>query len=79
MKRLVAAITLVAVVVLVAGAALVVTRDSSGADAGPTPVAPSGGPPATLPPDPGLATFYSQHLDWSACTGSATRATSAPR
>ena len=71
MKRLVAAITLVVVVVLVAGAALVVTRDSSGDDAGPTPVAPSGGPPARPADVPDLARFYSQRLDWSACTGSA--------
>ncbi len=71
MKRLVAAITLVVVVVLVVGAALVVTRDSSGDDAGPTPVAPSGGPPADRPTSPDLTGFYSQRLDWSACTGSA--------
>jgi pimeloyl-ACP methyl ester carboxylesterase len=69
-KRLVAAVTLVVVVVLVAGAALVVTRDSSGDKAGPTPVAPSGGPPAGQPPTADLAQFYSQRLDWSACAGS---------
>jgi pimeloyl-ACP methyl ester carboxylesterase len=66
----VAAITLVVVVVLVVGTALVVTRDSSGGDAGPTPVAPTGGPPAAQPPKADLARFYSQHLDWSACSGS---------
>jgi pimeloyl-ACP methyl ester carboxylesterase len=70
-KRLVAAITLVVVVVLVVGAALVVTRDSSGGEAGPAPVAPSGGPPASRPPSPDLASFYAQHLDWAACAGSA--------
>jgi pimeloyl-ACP methyl ester carboxylesterase len=69
-KRLVAAITLVVVVVLVAGAALVVTRDSSGDAAGPTPVAPTGGPPATQAPAGDLGSFYSQHLDWAACSGS---------
>jgi pimeloyl-ACP methyl ester carboxylesterase len=68
-KRLVAAVTLVVVVVLVAGLALVVTHDSSG-DAGPTPVAPTGGPPATRPASAELARFYSQHLDWSTCSGS---------
>jgi pimeloyl-ACP methyl ester carboxylesterase len=68
-KRLVAAVTLVAVVVLVAGVALVVTHDSSGDVAGPTPVAPSGGQTATQPPSAGLARFYTQHLDWSACPG----------
>ena len=66
MKRLVAAVTLVAVVALVAGAALVVTRGSSG-DARPAPVPPSGGPPATQPPSAALARFYSQHLEWSSC------------
>ena len=70
MKRLVAAVTLVVVVVLVAGVALVVTRGSSGGDAGPTPVALSGGPPATQAPSAALARFYSQHLDWSSCSGS---------
>ena len=41
MKRLVAAVTLLAVLALVAGAALVVTRGSSGDGAVPSPVAPS--------------------------------------
>jgi pimeloyl-ACP methyl ester carboxylesterase len=66
----VAAVTLVVVVVLVAGAALVVIRSSSGGDAGPAPVAPTGGGPATEPPSPDLARFYSQRLDWSVCHGS---------
>jgi pimeloyl-ACP methyl ester carboxylesterase len=66
-KRLVAAVTLLAVLALVAGAALVVTRGSSGDGAVPSPVAPSSGPPVTLPPSPALARFYSQHLDWSSC------------
>ncbi len=70
MKRLVAAVTLVVVVVLVVGAALVVTQGSSSDDAGPTPVVPSGGPPATQPPSRALARFYSQHLAWSACPDS---------
>lgn len=70
MRRLVAAVTLVVVVVLVAGAALVVTRGSSGGEGGPTPVAPTGGPPATEPAAADLARFYSQRLDWSACSGS---------
>jgi pimeloyl-ACP methyl ester carboxylesterase len=68
-KRLVAAVTLAVVLLLVVGAALVVTRGSSGDDAGPTPVAPTGGAPATQPPSADLAPFYSQHLDWSACAG----------
>jgi pimeloyl-ACP methyl ester carboxylesterase len=68
-KRLVAAITLVVVVVLVVGVALVVTRGSSGDTAGPRPVAPTGGAPATQPPSADLARFYSQHLDWAACRG----------
>jgi pimeloyl-ACP methyl ester carboxylesterase len=55
---------------VVAGAALVVTRDPSGDGAGPTPVAPSGGPPAHEPPAGDLSRFYSQHLAWSACSGS---------
>lgn len=70
MRRLVAAVTLLAVFVLVAGVALVVTGAGSSdkpATGGPTPVVPSGGPPPARPPSPGLATFYSQHLDWSGC------------
>jgi pimeloyl-ACP methyl ester carboxylesterase len=67
-KRLIAAVTLVLVAVLAVGGALVVTRGSTDADAGPTPVAPSGGPPATQPPSAGLTRFYSQHLDWSDCS-----------
>ena len=55
MKRLIAAVTLVLVAVLAVGGALVVTRGSTDADSGPTPVAPSGGPPATQPPSPDLA------------------------
>jgi pimeloyl-ACP methyl ester carboxylesterase len=70
-KRFVAAVTLAVVVVLVVGAALVVTRSSSEDNAGPTPVAPSGGPPATQPPSRALARFYSQQLDWSPCPDSA--------
>jgi pimeloyl-ACP methyl ester carboxylesterase len=71
-RRLVAAVTLVVVVVLVAGFALVVTRDSSGdAGGGPTPVAPTGGPPVTRPASAALARFYSQHLDWTSCPDSA--------
>jgi hypothetical protein len=68
-KRLVAAVTLVVVVVLVVGAALVVTRGSSQEDAGSAPVAPTGGAPATEPPSPDLARFYSQRIDWAACPG----------
>jgi pimeloyl-ACP methyl ester carboxylesterase len=67
-RRLVAAIALVAVATLVAGVALVATRGSSGGhDAGPAPVAPEGGPPATGAPSPALARFYSQRLDWTDC------------
>ena len=61
-------VALVAVVALVAGVALVATRGiSDGRDAGPSPVAPTGGPPASQPPSPSLARFYSQRLDWSDC------------
>jgi pimeloyl-ACP methyl ester carboxylesterase len=66
-RRLVAAVTLVVVVVMVAGVALVVTRGSTSDSGGPTPVVPSGGPPATQPPSPVLARFYSQKLVWSGC------------
>jgi pimeloyl-ACP methyl ester carboxylesterase len=69
-RRVVAAVTVLAVLLLVAGVALVVTRagpsDNPGAHV-PAPVVPSGGPPASRPPSPGLATFYAQHLQWSAC------------
>ena len=65
-----AAITVVAVLLLVAGVALVVTQRAPSdrpATGGPTPVVPSGGPPPSRAPSPGLAPFYAQHLDWSAC------------
>jgi pimeloyl-ACP methyl ester carboxylesterase len=67
-RRFVAAVTLVVVVVMVSAVALVATR-GSGDDgaAGPTPVIPSGGPPAAKPPSPALARFYAQRLDWSGC------------
>jgi hypothetical protein len=58
------------VFVLVAGVAMVVTGAGSSDNpsaGGPTPVLPSGGPPPTRPPSPGLAAFYSQHLDWAGC------------
>ncbi|HET9841035.1 MAG TPA: alpha/beta hydrolase [Nocardioides sp.] len=65
---MVAVVALLAVVALVAGVALVATRGSSdGHDAGPTPVAPTGGPPATHAPSAALSRFYSQRLDWSDC------------
>jgi pimeloyl-ACP methyl ester carboxylesterase len=70
-KRLVAAVTLVVVVVLVTGLALVVTHGTTHDNTGPTPVAPSGGEPATKPPSPELSRFYSQQLDWSGCQDSA--------
>jgi pimeloyl-ACP methyl ester carboxylesterase len=70
-RRLVAAITLVVVVVLVAGAVLVVTRGSTGDKSAPGPVVPTGGPPASQPPSPALASFYTQQVHWSACSGSA--------
>jgi pimeloyl-ACP methyl ester carboxylesterase len=66
-RRLVAALTVVVVVVLVAGVALVATRSPTDGSRGPTPVVPSGGPPATLPPSPALARFYSQRLAWTGC------------
>ena len=66
MRRLVAAVLVVALVLLVTGVALVATR-GSGDDAGPTPVAPSGGAPATQPPSASLARFYSQRLAWTGC------------
>ncbi|MBO0845020.1 MAG: alpha/beta fold hydrolase [Nocardioides sp.] len=67
MRRLVVAVVLVVVVVLIAGAGILVARDTGSGDAGPTPVTPTGGAPATTPPSPALARFYDQHLDWSAC------------
>jgi pimeloyl-ACP methyl ester carboxylesterase len=68
MKRIVAAVALLAVVALVAGLALTATHPgTSGRGSGPTPVAPPSGPPATQPPSPALARFYSQHLSWSDC------------
>jgi pimeloyl-ACP methyl ester carboxylesterase len=71
-RRLIAAITVLVVVVLVGGVALVVvTRGPSGGDqgsgVGPAPVTPSGGPPASQPPSPSLARFYDQRLSWSDC------------
>ena len=69
MRRLVLAVSLIVVVVLVAGAGLVAGRTVRENGAGPTPVAPTGGPAVTTPPSPGLARFYSQRLDWSACGG----------
>jgi pimeloyl-ACP methyl ester carboxylesterase len=66
-RRLVAAVSLLVVAVLVAGTALILTRGSTGDHAGPTPVAPSGGPSATEPPSAALAPFYSQRLAWSGC------------
>jgi pimeloyl-ACP methyl ester carboxylesterase len=66
-RRLVAAVSLLVVVGLVAGLALFATRGSTGDHAGPTPVVPAGGPSATQPPSADLARFYSQHLDWSGC------------
>jgi pimeloyl-ACP methyl ester carboxylesterase len=68
-KRLGVAIALVVVVVLIAGAGAGILS-SRGVDTdtgGPTPVAPTGGPPVTEPPSPALARFYSQHLAWSDC------------
>jgi pimeloyl-ACP methyl ester carboxylesterase len=66
-RRLVATVVLVALVLAVAGTALVVTRSTGDDHAGPTPVAPSGGPPAGQPPSAALARFYAQHLRWSGC------------
>jgi pimeloyl-ACP methyl ester carboxylesterase len=67
MRRLVAAIALVVVVALVAGLALFISRRSTDDQAGPVPVAPSGGPPVKRAPSHGLARFYAQHLAWSGC------------
>jgi pimeloyl-ACP methyl ester carboxylesterase len=66
-RRIVAAVALLVVVVMVAGGTLVLTRGSRGGDAGPTPVTPTGGAPAARPPSPALAPFYSQHLTWTGC------------
>jgi pimeloyl-ACP methyl ester carboxylesterase len=66
-RRLVAAVVVVLLVVLVGGTAFVVSRGSGTDAGGPTPVAPSGGPPASQPPSAALARFYSQSLDWSGC------------
>jgi pimeloyl-ACP methyl ester carboxylesterase len=68
-KRVAAAIALVVVVVLVAGAGIAIgQRSTDSAGGGPTPVPPSTGAPATQAPDPGLARFYDQKLDWNDCS-----------
>jgi pimeloyl-ACP methyl ester carboxylesterase len=67
MKRFVAAIALVVLVVLVAGAGIVATRGVGTGAGGPTPVALPEASPAAEPPSPALAEFYSQKLAWSDC------------
>jgi pimeloyl-ACP methyl ester carboxylesterase len=65
-----ALVLLVVLLLLVGGAgvaAFLVVRGLA-PDYDPVPVAPRAGtPPADQPPDPALATFYSQRLDWRAC------------
>jgi pimeloyl-ACP methyl ester carboxylesterase len=70
-RRLAFAVALVLAVVLVAAAGVSVGHRLSGpaSGSGPTPVVPSGGPPATQPPSPALAPYYSQKLTWSDCNG----------
>ncbi len=70
MKRLSVAVALVLVVVLGAGSALLAFNSTTSTPAsrgGPTAVPLSSGAPTTRPPDPGLASFYSQELRWTDC------------
>ena len=70
MKRLSVAVALVLVVVLGAGSALLAFNSTTSPPAsrgGPTAVPLSSGAPTTRPPDPGLASFYSQELRWTDC------------
>jgi pimeloyl-ACP methyl ester carboxylesterase len=64
-------VVLLVVLVLVlagAGAAAFYLTRSSSTDYDPVAIAPRPGtPPADQPPDPALATYYSQKLDWQAC------------
>jgi pimeloyl-ACP methyl ester carboxylesterase len=67
-RRLSVAVALVLVVVLGAGSALLAVNSSThSSGGGPTPVPLSGGAPVTRPPDPALASYYSQTLQWSDC------------
>ncbi|WP_151083669.1 alpha/beta hydrolase [Nocardioides cynanchi] len=69
MKRLSVAVALVLIVVLGAGSALLALRPSapSASGGGPTPVPLATGGPAAPAPDPALASYYSQTLQWSDC------------
>ena len=68
MRRLSVAVALVLVVVLGAGSALLAVNSSThSSGGGPTPVPLSGGAPVTHPPDPALASYYAQTLQWSDC------------
>ena len=68
MRRGVALFVVLALVLAGVGTLAYVIAGSAGADYDPVPVAvPADTPPAQQPPDPALARFYEQHLDWSAC------------
>jgi len=71
-KRLSVAVALVLVVVLGAGSALLALRPSSQSPSGggPTPVPLPTGAPSASAPDPALASYYSQELQWSDCNSS---------
>jgi pimeloyl-ACP methyl ester carboxylesterase len=68
-KRLSVAVALVLVVVLGAGTALLAVHRVEPTASGPKPVELTGGEPTTQPPDPALASYYSQTLEWADCNG----------
>ena len=72
MRRVVAGLLVLALVVGVLAAVGLLLRDRGSADAYPDydpviPTAAAGVEPATTPPDPALASFYEQDLAWQAC------------
>jgi pimeloyl-ACP methyl ester carboxylesterase len=72
MRRVVAGLLVLALVVGVLAAVGLLLRDRGAADATPDydPVTPTAGAsvePATTPPDPALASFYEQDLTWKSC------------
>ncbi len=68
MRRPVALLLVIALVLGGAGVAAFLVVRGSAPDYDPVPIAPRADtPPADQPPDPALAAFYSQRLDWQAC------------
>jgi pimeloyl-ACP methyl ester carboxylesterase len=68
-RRLTGIVSVLALLVLLVGGSAFVLMQGTDktAGAGPVPITPTGGPPATQPPSSGLAAFYTQTLHWSAC------------